>query len=261
MEKDNDIMMDGIDERIEAFLRGQLSTKEESSFKQAIKNNPILRDRIMTMVSLIKGIREKERRRENAIIDSINIDYNSTECINFSKCTSNDIDSFDFKGKSAKSSVDFKEKSGKSKVRYVIGWACSIAAVFAIFFGIQIDKRYKLLDDTISPYYTQYAPDDISRGDTDSVTVAHLYDLFNQIQKQRYVSSVIKELELIYASLDADFTYAPYANDIAWNLALAYIKNDETDKAIPVLEKLIADNPDSPIASKAEKLLNTISAM
>ena len=97
-----------------------------------------------------------------------------------------------------------------------------------------------------------------SRGDLDSVSVAHLYTLFNNIKEQRNVSDIIKELEPIYASLDSDFTYSPYANDIALNLALAYIKDNQIYKAIPVLEKLKEDNPDSPIAVKATELLKKL---
>jgi hypothetical protein len=215
MEKDNDILMDGIDERIEAFLRGTMTAEEEDAFKQEVKSNPELRNRAMAMTAMLKGLRVQNSAREHAII----------------------------------------KKNTKDRLRPALGWACSIAAVFALFFGYQTDKRYHQLSEVIAPYYASYDADDISRGDTDPATVIHLYDLFNQIQKQRYVSNVIKELEPIYTSLDADFTYAPYANDIAWNLALAYIKNDQADKAIPVLEKLIADNPDMPIAAKAEKLL------
>ena len=96
----------------------------------------------------------------------------------------------------------------------------------------------------------QYDVKELSRGDTDSTLVYHLYSLFNE----RNADKTIKELESIYASLDTDETYYLYANDIAWNLALAYIKNDQIDKAIPVLEKLIKDNPDTPIAAKAEEL-------
>ena len=68
------------------------------------------------------------------------------------------------------------------------------------------------------------------------------------------MSSIIKELEPIYASLDTDFTYSAFANDIAFNLALAYIKDDQIGKAIPVLEKLEKANPDMPIATKAKQL-------
>ena len=32
MDKNDDILMDGIDERIEAFLRGEMSTEEEALF-------------------------------------------------------------------------------------------------------------------------------------------------------------------------------------------------------------------------------------
>ena len=72
------------------------------------------------------------------------------------------------------------------------------------------------------------------------------------------MSKVIEELEPIYASLDIDATYTFYANDIAMNLALAYIKDDQIEKAIPVLEKLEKDNPDTPIAAKAQELLKEI---
>ena len=63
MDKNEDILMDGIDERIEAFLRGEMSAEEEAAFKQEIRKNPELRNRAMAMTSLIKGIREKEESK------------------------------------------------------------------------------------------------------------------------------------------------------------------------------------------------------
>ena len=98
-----------------------------------------------------------------------------------------------------------------------------------------------------------------SRGDDiDSVTVAHLYTLFNNIKEQRNVSDIIEELEPIYASLESDFTYSAYANDIALSLALAYIKDDQINKAIPILKKLEKDNPDTPIATKSQQILKKL---
>jgi len=46
---------------------------------------------------------------------------------------------------------------------------------------------------------------------------------------------------------------------IAWNLALAYVKDDQIDKAITILEK--GENPDSPICQNAQGLLNKIHEM
>ena len=211
--------MDGMDERIEAFLRGEMSAEEEATFKQEIRQNPELRNRAMAMTSLVKGLHDQNSFKEANVI---------------------------------------KENTAKSKVRPLLLWACSIAAVFAIFFGIYKDHRYRMLDATVSPYYTEYDMSDISRGDVDSATIAHLYDLFTQIQKSRSVSDIIKKLEPIYNSLDNDFTYNAYANDIAWNLALAYVKDDQIDEAITILQKIKADNPDTPIYNKADKLIKKL---
>ena len=214
MDKNNDILQEAIDARIDSFLRGEMTPDEESTFKQEIQADPELRAQVKATIALIRGIRNQDAVQEKAIV----------------------------------------AKYDNRRVRSLLQWACSIAAVVAIFFSYTNDKRINELSDIVSPYYAEYSMSDISRGDTDSATVAHLYTIFNNIQEQRYVSKYIEELEPIYASLDKEFTYSVYASDIAWNLALAYIKNDQIDKAILVLEKLETDNPDMPIAAKASKL-------
>lgn len=214
MDKNDDILQESIDDRIDAFIRGMMTEEEELAFKQEIQADPELRAQVMATVSMIRGIREQGSAHDKAIIS----------------------------------------KYDNSRVRSVLAWACSIAAVIAIFFGYSKDKRFDELSGIVSPYYSEYSMSEISRGNTDSATVAHLYTIFNNIKKQRNVSDIIKELEPIYASLDTDFTYNVYTNDIAWNLALAYIKDDQIDKAIHVLDKLVADNPDTPIAVKASEL-------
>ena len=219
MDKNDEILIDGIDERIEAFLRGEMNAEEEAIFKQEIRQNPELRSRAMAMTSLIKGLQDKNSAKEATII---------------------------------------KENTTKSRVRPLLYWACSVAAVFAIVFGVYKDHRYRMLDAAVSPYYTEFDMSDVSRGDLDSATIAHLYGLFTQIQENRSVSDIIKELEPIYNSFDADFTFSAFANDIAWNLALAYVKDDQIDKAISILQKLKADNPDTPIYNKADELIKKL---
>ena len=214
MDKNDDILQESIDDRIDAFIRGLMTEEEEQAFKQEIKADSELRAQVMAIVSMIRGIREQGSAHDKAIIS----------------------------------------KYDNSRVRSVLAWACSIAAVIAIFFGYSKDKRDNELSSIVSPYYSEYSMSEYSRGDVDSATVAHLYTLFNNIKEQRNMSKIIEELEPFYASLDSDFTYSAYANDIAWNLALAYIKDDQTDKAITILEKLEADNPDTPIAAKASEL-------
>ena len=214
MDKD-DILQEAIDARIDSFIRGTMTAEEEAAFKQEIKADPELRSQVLATVSLIKGIREQDAEKEQSII---------------------------------------QKSISKNKARTIMLWACSIAAVFVVFFGYQKYKRTNELSALVSPYYMEYSMSDASRGDVDSATVAHLYTLFNNVHAQRNVNDIIEELEPIYAKLDSDFTYSVYANDIALNLALAYIKDDQIYKAIPILRKLEQDNPDTPIAAKAHEI-------
>lgn len=218
MDKYNDIQQQAIEERIDAFVRGAMTEAEEQAFKQDIKADSELRAQVLATVSMIKSIRSQEAAKEKTLIS------NNT----------------------------------KERLRTLVAWACSIAAVIAIFFGYQKDKRFNELSALVSPYYSEYSMDEYSRGDLDSATVAHLYTLFKNIKEQRNVSTIIAELEPIYSNIESDFTYSAYANDIAMNLALAYIKNDQTNKAIPVLKKLAEDNPDTPIAVKALEILDKL---
>ena len=222
MDKNNDILMQAIDNRIDAYIRGTMTDEEEAAFKAEIKADPELRNHVLATVSLIKGIREQEATKEKMLIP------------------------------------EPADRIEDSKVRKLLWWATSIAAVFAIFFGYQKDKRFNELSDMVSPYYAEYNINEYARGDVNSATVAHLYTLFNSIQNERNMSNYIKELEPIYANLEHDFTYSAYSNDIAWNLAVAYIKDDQINKAIQILDKLINDNPDTPIAIKAQELLNKL---
>lgn len=230
MNKDKDILTDNIYERIESFLRGTMCTEDEDSFKKEIKHNPELRSRAMEMTALVKGLHSHKSNEANAVINTI---------------TEN----------------EHIVPNKKTKKSYFLWWACSAAAACVIFFCIFKAQRYRTLEGTISPYYVQYDINDISRGDADSVTVLHIYSLFNQIQTRHNVTNIIKELESIYTSLDSDYTYYPYANDIAWNLALAYVKDDKTEKAIPILEKIKEENPDTPICLKADELLKKLNEL
>ena len=218
MDKNNDIIQQAIDDRIDAFIRGMMTEEEEAAFKQEIQADPDLRAHVLATVSLIKGIRTQNAEKERTLI----------------------------------------QPQQNNKVRTLVWWATTIAAVFAIFFGYSKDKRYNELSALVSPYYTEYSMDEYARGDIDSAKVVNLYTLFNNIQKQRHVSNIIAELEPIYTSIEHDITYSAYANDIALNLALAYIKDDQADKAIPILDKLENDNPDTPIAAKSQEILKKL---
>ena len=214
------------DERIERFLRGQMTTEEEASFREDLKSDSELREHARAISALLKGLQEKGRQQDQEIIDEVTAQKNP------------------------------------SNIRRLIIWTSSIAAAIILIFGYNFyseNSRYSRVNAMLSPYYVQYDLDELSRGETDSATISHLYTLFNRIPEEKDVKEIIAELEPIYESLDSDFTYYPYANDIAWNLALAYVKAGQIDKSIAILDKLKADNTESQIYNKADELIKKLS--
>lgn len=226
MSNAEDTRFQEMDERIERFLRGEMTVEEEARLREELKSNAELREHARAISTLLKGIRAKSRQRDQEIISEV---------------TTN------------------KQPNNNRRIAL---WIASAAAVLALYFGYSFhaeNARIAQVNEMLAPYYMHYDMDELSRGETDSVTIAHLYTLFNRIPEERDMTEIIAELEPIYESLDSDYTYYPYANDIAWNLALAFLKEGEVNKAKDILNDLCSSNIDSPISERAKRLLETLS--
>ena len=104
MDKDNDIQKDAINDRIDMFIRGMMTEEEETAFKEEIKADPELRSHVLATVSLIKGIRQQDAEKEKTLI----------------------------------------QNNTKDRVRTLLWWATSIAAVFAIFFDQTLKSKGRI---------------------------------------------------------------------------------------------------------------------
>lgn len=225
MSNTDEIKFNEMDERIERFLRGQMSPEEEAQLHEDVKNDPDLREHALAVSALVKGLQDKGKQHDQEIINEV------------------------------------RAQKKPSNLRRLIIWSSSIAAALVLVIGYNFyveNARYARVNEMLSPYYEHYDAASLSRGEADSVTIAHLYTLFNRIPEEKDMKDIIAELEPIYASLDTDFTYYSCANDIAWNLALAYVKAGEKEKAGTILQELITDNPNTPISLKAQELLKKI---
>ncbi len=215
-----------MDERIERFLRGEMTMEEEARFREELRTKTELREHARAISALLKEIRAEGRQHDQEIISEVTTNKHP------------------------------------NNIRRIALWIASAAAVLGLYFGYSYhaeNVRLAQVNEKLTPYYVHYDIDTLSRGETDSVTIAHLYSLFNRIPEETDMTDIIAELEPIYQSLDSDYTYYPYSNDVAWNLALSYVKAGEDEKAIVILNEVCASNPASPIEGKAEKLLKTIS--
>lgn len=210
-------------ERIERYLREQMTPEENEVFLNELRNDKELREEAQMMALLIKEMKEEQAKQDEAITQEI---------------------------------LETRGNSNAKTIR-LVKWIGSIAAMFILLFGAnQWYTSYKI-DKLYDAYYTPYDAS-LARGGDDEAIKKELAELYNKVGTEKNITPVITRLQSIYDGIQAnsdDYSdYRYYENDIAWYLALAYIKDHNLDKAKELLKPL-ADND----ISKAEELLNCIS--
>lgn len=98
----------------------------------------------------------------------------------------------------------------------------------------------------------------VTRGKTSSLP--ELQELYDNVSFGQDMEYTAMKLEILYeiASSDTYTDYSDHANEIGWNAALAYIKEDNRTEAIEILNKIIKANPGKAIADRAKELIERI---
>ena len=207
-------------ERIERFLREQMSPEENDAFLNDLKNDKDLREEAQMMALMIKEMKEEQIKQSEKLTED----------------------------------VLAEEKQAKTaRIISMVRWPLSIAAMFILIFGATLLwNRQSDTDALFTEYYSSYTLQGESRGG-DSEVEKELAVLFNQVGTEKDISTVIDKLQKIYDSVDSEYEYSLYADDIAWYLALAYLKVDKPEKSKERLKPLAENGNDLAI-----KLLNTI---
>lgn len=213
-------MVDNSD-RIDKFLRKQMTPEENKLFLDDLKNNAELRKEAQMTALMIQELQERQAKEDAEIIEDVLLS---------------------------------KRKAKARFIKIRVKWALSLAAMFVLLFGAYIFLNQQPNTNALfDKYYTEV---DVTsqRGGDDEALKQELAELYNKVGTEKDVTSTITRLQTIYDGIQsasddyADYTY--YENDIAWYLALAYIKDHNLDKAEELLKPL-ADND----VSDAKRLL------
>lgn len=215
-------------ERIERYLREQMSPEENDAFLNDLRSDKDLREEAQMMALMIKEMKEEQARQSEKLTENVLKDVRPT-----------------------------------AKTIRIVRWSLSIAAMFILIFGAvtlwnkQSDTNalYAQADNIFEQHYSPYTLQGDSRGG-DSDVEKELSVLFNQVGTEKDISPVIEKLQKIHDSIDSEYEYSLYADEITRYLALAYLKDHNLDKAKELL-KPIADNGDR----EATKLLKAIEAL
>lgn len=195
-------------ERIERFLREQMTPEENEAFLNDLKDDRELREEAQMMALLIKEMKEEQTMQDEAITQEILA----------------------------------SERPAAAKTIQLVKWIGSIAAMFILLFGAnQWYSSYKI-DKVYDAYYTPYDAS-LVRGGDDEAIKKELAELYNKVETEKDITPIISRLQSIYDGIQANSDeysdYSYYENDIAWYLALAYIKEHNLDMAKELLKQLV----------------------
>lgn len=221
------------DARIETFLKGKMSPSEATAFKTELKSDKALRERAITMAMLIKAMKKVGTEEDKNIIQEIITN---------------------------KSAVP-KHKSISLFMRIAVA-AAIVGTVFIVDYQLA-----KTNTQTLASEYLAYAPQllpiegELRGANTNERNIeAQLIPLFENVKKELADDENIKHLSELYllASSDKLNDYSDYMDIIGYYLAIAYMQNNDKEKAKQLLSKLAIDNPDNAEINNLLKSLSTI---
>lgn len=191
-------------ERIDKFLKKQMTPEENKKFLEDLNLDKVLRKEAQMTVLMIQDLQERQAKQDAEIIEEV------------------------------------LTSKKKAKIIRLVRWSMSIAAMLVVVFGVGLLwNRPSDTDMLFNEYYSPYIIQGTPRGGDSDVEV-QLATLFNQVGTAEDVTPVINELQSIYDSKEPEYEYSLYADYITWYLALAYLKGHQLDKAKELL-KLLAE--------------------
>lgn len=149
----------------------------------------------------------------------------------------------------------------KRKIITVVSIAACLSGLF--FAGMKYHD-YSATVDLGEKYSESFNTTVIVRGQSEEKTTKELSDLFSDVRNGRNIDKCIKQLEnfwnLSYENTYNDYT--DYSSEIGWNLAIAYLKNNDRKSALVVLQKLVNNSESgSKLKSRAIQLIKEINAI
>ena len=216
-------------ERIDRFLREEMTPEENAAFLSDLQTDSALRDQAQRMALMIEELREQQAQRDAAIIEEV---------------------------------VATRIAERKARMVRMVKWGSAVAAVLVVAVGLYLaravrseEKDYIALAEK---YYTEAPLPTVRSGDTDADK--ELETLFRQVGEDDDVHTAAQRLQYIYDHLDEEYAYTANGNDvrIAWYLALAYLKDGNPDKSIPLLQAISKDDRGTDLGEPASKLLKDI---
>ena len=232
-------IIEDFDMRLELFLKNKMTEEEGKAFLCELQSDPELRVRAQTMAAAIKNMKELKYEYGQRVASKI-------ECLS---------------EREYRKIAKLPKKASIISLRSFVRMSIAACFVGVISFGAY---RYYLYNETIAlgnSYYSEVPTELVVRG-TDNVS-QQLSHLFTNVKNNKDLDNTILDLEDKFSlAISDEFNeYINYMNDIGWNLAIAYLKDGDREKAVKTLELLISHSESDVIIEKCKKLIAEINQL
>ena len=226
--------MSHFDDLTNRFLKKQLTSEEEAQYLNKLKEIPALRKRAQVIALAVEQMGEVSKEASRDLIGRI--------------------------GKQSEAAFRRVAQLPAKQVRLwprVARYAAAASVIFFVGFG---GYKYYQYDQTISLGAEYYQPMDAIYRSPEDNTIKELAKVFKNVETGDNLTETITQLTKFYSLANSDeySDYSLYTVDIAWNLAIAHLKDNDRKAAIKILEEIIQDNQGKAIADKAAELIKKI---
>lgn len=241
------------EDKLNSFLKGEMTPAEEQAFKILLQERPELKQKAVAIARLAKALRQVGEERDQAVIEELGaVSRQKIEGLTDNICNNEpngNIASHPFAA-----SIIAKPKYLSFR-RFVVSFSAAASILLCIFGGYKYYK-YEQVSSLGQEYLAYFPASEFSRGEGDNVS-ERIQALYGNIADKKDLDATIEELLHIWdASRSEEYNdYTEYMPELGWMLANAYLRGNDKKKAIEVLDKLIEDHPkDTAIGEKAREL-------
>ncbi len=266
-------------DRIVAYLKGKMSQEEEENFLKDLEGNAKLKEKAVIIARLVKGLKEVGREKDRNIIDVFlasnveDVENASRVAVGYCPMEYANYDMFPSKAEeeasmgtipaqawhTAASRVSASRVIPKRKKPVKKWLAVAASLVLIVWLGVEYDI-YRTTTGLGEQYGDAFMSGVVVRGaENQSETSKKLAKLFADVKEDKNIGDAIHDLSICWelSTLETFNDYTDYSAEIGWNLAIAYLKDNDRKGARKVLEKLAKTTENgSAVNKKAKELLS-----
>lgn len=260
------------DDRIVAYLKGQMTSEEEQQFMKDLEDNPDLKEKAIVTARLVKGLKqvgeEQDKDIRGAFLASSEqgveaVAKRVTQIENAAIVAEQEAVYAERERTGTYYRKVEPEQRAKTKpIRRVSSWlAIAASLVGVVWLGIGY-YNYQHTTGLGAQFDNAFPSSMIVRGaESPSEAEKKLEQLFTNVKENKNIEEAIHELSLCWelSAMETYNDYTDFSTEIGWNLAIAYLKDNDRKGAKKVLERLVKISEEgSAISKKANELLNKL---